>query len=311
MIPRPDEVMPTDATSDAAVASPAPPWPACLQLRFVGDGGRTRLAEARHTGPLRLQRLLHPRGDACQGLLLHPPGGIAGGDSLDVAVHLHAGSEVLLSTPGATKWYRSAGPEAQQSIRLQVDAGATLEWLPQESILFSGADAIQQLELDLAPGARMLGWDIVQLGRIAAGERWNQGRLRQSLSVRRAGQPVWHEQADLRADDALLHSPVGLAGRAVFATLWSAAPALEGAPDAALEQVRETLALTGLQSTAGSSQSSLCAAATWLPAPASLLLVRVLGHDAEAVRGQLERAWAALRPLVSGRPARRPRIWNT
>ena len=298
------------ADSDPAPLS-APAWQASLQLRFGSAGSRTRPLDSHHDGPLRLQRVLRPPDDACQALLLHPPGGIAGGDTLDINVHLEPNSEVLLSTPGATKWYRSAGRSARQSVMLHVAGGAALEWLPQESILFNEADAMQSLHVELEPAARMIGWDIVQLGRIAAGEAWTQGRLRQSLRVHRAKQLVWCEEADFLATDTALHSITGLAGRAVFGTLWAASPALSQAPETGLDVVRAALASEGLQSTPISAQSELCVAATWLPAPAELLLVRALGNDAEAVRQQLERAWAGLRPLTMGRPARRPRIWNT
>jgi urease accessory protein len=303
-------------TNDPATlpAASAPPWHATLALRFVRGGSRTELASSQHGGPLRLQRVLHPAAGGCEALLLHPPGGIAGGDTLQIDVRVEPGADVLLSTPGAGKWYRSAGRAAHQHVTLRVARGALLEWLPQEAILFRGADAVQTLQIHLAADAGMIGWDIVQLGRIAAGEAWDAGRFRQTLCLCRDGVPVWREHADFAADDALLDAPTGLAGQRVFGTLWASGPGLAD-PDAQLAAVREALAASSdpdpLQFAAESEQSLCCAAATWLAAPVELLLVRVLANDAERARAQLEAAWAALRPTVIGRKAQRPRIWST
>ncbi len=290
-----------------------PPWHAELALRFSRVDGATRLTENRHRGPLRVQKPLYPKGrDACEALLLHPPGGIAGGDALDIGVQVDEGAHALLSTPGAAKWYRSAGRAATQRIALHVAAAATLEWLPQEAILFDGADAVQVLGLHLARGSATLGWDIVQLGRTAAGDDWPTGRFRQSLNIARDGHPVFVEWADLRANDPTRHGLTGLAGYPVMGMLWATSPRLAAAPEAALEAVRAAIgAGTGLHEAGHWVQAPLCAAATWLPAPAELLLVRALGCDAEPLRALLEAAWAALRPPTLGRAAYRPRIWAT
>jgi urease accessory protein len=298
-----------------ADASSAPPWHAELALRFTAARTRTELAEARHSGPLRVQRVLHPEADACECLVLHPPGGIAGGDTLHIDITLERGAQVLLSTPGASKWYRSAGRAAMQRVALCVAAEAVLEWLPQEAILFRDADAHQSLEIELAAGASCIGWDLVQLGRIAANESWDVGRLRQSISLRRDGELRWHEHADFSADDPLLDAPTGLAGQRVFGTLWATSSALDADFETALGVARGAAASIitghGLQSRPDSEQSSLCVAATWLAAPVGLLLVRVVGDDAERARAALEAAWSALRPWIAGRAGRRPRIWST
>ena len=290
-----------------------PPWHAELDLRFSRVGDATRVTGNRHRGPLRMQKALYPQGcDACEALLLHPPGGIAGGDVLDIRVRVDEAAHALLSTPGASKWYRSAGRAATQRIDLDVGPAGTLEWLPQETILFDGADAMQVLDLHLATDSATLGWDIVQFGRTAAGDGWPNGRFRQYLSVARNGLPVFVERADLRAEDPARHSLTGLAGYPVAGVLWAASPRLAVASDAALEAVRGALvADSGLHGAGDWVQAPCCAAATWLPAPAELLLVRVLGRDAEALRVLLEAAWMALRPLTLGCAAYRPRIWAT
>lgn len=287
----------------------AAPWQASLRLDFGLRGGHCRLLHNRHNGPLRLQRLLYPQGQgSAEALLLHPPGGIVGGDQLDIGIAVHSAARVLVTTPGAAKWYRSQGRSASQSVALSVTADAALEWLPQESILFDGSDAQQTLAIELEPGARMIGWDIVQLGRIAAGERWCSGRLRQRLRLCRNGRPIWLEQADLMADSPLRTAAQGLAGMPVFGTLWASAPELDD--PAQLDALRAALALE-LAKLRRESGIRIDVAATWLAWPRGVLLVRVLADAAEPLRLLLEAAWAFLRPTVIGLDAVRPRIWST
>lgn len=285
----------------APVQAPLPPWHAQLDLRFARQGHATRAVHRSHRGPLRVQRMLYPEGaDCCHALLLHPPGGLAGGDVLQIDVALEPHAHALLTTPGAAKWYRCTGPGARQSLRLGVAAGACLEWLPQEAILFDGARASQQCEIDLQPGAAMFGWDIVQLGRLAGGERWRSGHWSQHLALRREGRLAWLERAQLDAADALRDSPLGLAGHPVFASAWATSPMLSADPAAALALARQAAA-----------RHALPCGITWLPAPAELLVVRVLGHDGQGVRALLENVWHTLRPCLAARTARRPRIWAT
>lgn len=295
-------------------ASSLPPWRAALDLRFAARDGLTSLASARHEGPLRLQRTLGERDGSCQALILHPPGGVAGGDSLRIDIDIARGAQVLASTPGAAKWYRSNGRGAAQAVRLRVAEGGALDWLPQESVLFREADATQSLQIEMTTGAHHIGWDIVQLGRLAAGEAWDRGRFRQQLELRRDGVLAWRELADFDATDAVMNDPVGLAGHRVFGSLWALAPGLSCSAERALDAVRAVLADIGadslLPATPDREQSLCCAAATWLAAPAEVLIVRALGNDAEAMRAVFEAAWLALRRCL-GRPAQRPRIWST
>ena len=152
-------------------------WEAHLELEFRREAARTVLSTRRHTGPLRVQKALYPEGaDVCQAIVVHPPGGIVGGDSLAIDVDVGTGAHAQLTTPGATKWYRSAGSVARAETALRVAAGAVLEWLPQEAMLFDGARASIALRVDLAPGARFIGWDVICLGRTASGERFDVGR---------------------------------------------------------------------------------------------------------------------------------------
>jgi urease accessory protein len=298
---------PATVSRSAEMVDQAPPWQASLQLGFGLRAGHCRLLHNRHSGPLRLQRLLHPQcPGAAEALLLHPPGGIAGGDVLSMHVDVDGGARVLITTPGAAKWYRTSSRTARQSVVLRIAAGACLEWLPQESILFDGSDAQQVLDIDLSGDARMIGWDVVQLGRTAAGENWRSGRWRQDLRLRRDGRLLWCERADLTAESALRQAAQGLSATAVFGTLWASAPAMNDlvSVDALRHLLRDACDRHG-------GTSKVHAAATLLPHPRNLLLVRALAQDAERLRAVLESAWGQLRPGIIGLDAQRPRIWNT
>lgn len=279
-----------------------PPWQARLDLRYaLAPDGSTRLVHNQHLGPLRVQRALYPEGKAlAHTLLLHPPGGLAGGDSLAMQLTLAPGAQVLCTTPGASKWYHGERGGAQQTVQLTLAAGASLEWLPQEAILFDGADALQALQMELHPSASLIGWDMVQFGRIAAGEAWQRGRWRQRMVLRRDGRECWREFADLGADDPLRDSAIGMAGHAVSATLWASAPSLRAQPDKLLAELRDCAAGYDVRCGIG-----------WVGWPQELLLVRALGSSAEVVRALLEAVWQRMRPSLVGRMPQRPRIWDT
>src|SRR5271166_1361303 len=127
-------------TGDGVIAAAASAgWRGELALAYERSGKRTVLVRRAHRGPLVVQKALYPEGEAvCQSVILHPPAGIVGGDQLALEVDVGDGAWAQLTTPGAAKWYRSAGPRAQQTLAFSVRAKATLEWLPQETIIFDG-----------------------------------------------------------------------------------------------------------------------------------------------------------------------------
>ncbi|MBM7061315.1 urease accessory protein UreD [Pseudomonas sp. UL073] len=272
-----------------------PSWHAELELGYARRDGCTRPVQRRHLGPLRVQKHLYPEGpQVCQHIIVHPPGGIAGGDRLSIAAHVGTDAWAQLTSPGAAKWYRAAGP-AYQRLELRVAAGATLEWLPQETIVYSAAQAELTTRIDLEGDARLFYWDIVALGRPAAGERFASGHFQAHLDIRRDGQLLWHERQRVVGGDGLLDSPIGLAGQPVFATLL-----VTGEIDAdLLERCRELLGPAG-QSVRGD--------LTQLP---GLLVARCLASEALHARAWLIALWRLLRPALLGREAVPPRIWST
>lgn len=270
-------------------------WRANLQLRFARRERRTVLVERMHSGPLVVQKTLHPEGEGiCHAVIVHPPGGIAGGDHLEMRVRIGSAAHALLTTPGAAKWYKANGLLATQDLDFDVDSGGVLEWLPQETILFDAARAQMQTRIALHGDARYAGWEIACLGRRAAGERFRSGLWRQRLRIFRDDVLIWGDYGDVRGDDPLLHSMLGLQGRPVVGRLLIAAGAV---PPDVLERCRE---VTGAEGDAYA-----------LSALPDILVATYLGDHAEAARAWFEALWALLRPWYAGSEAQRPRIWNT
>lgn len=271
-------------------------WQARLDLGFERRGAETLLARREHFGPLRIQKPLYPEGpDLCHAIVLHPPAGICGGDQLRIGVKVGPEAQALLTTPGAGKWYRSAGAQAEQGVSIKVGARGTAEWLPHESIVFDGAAARMRSVVDLDEGARYLGVETICFGRRASGETFERGSLHLASDIRIAGQPVWHERGRIDGGSALLHSPIGLAGFSVCSTVLAAGMATP----------TETLA-------ACRAASSNETGAQWgVSALPQVFVARYLGHSAEAARQWFIELWRHLRPVFIGRDMGVPRIWNT
>ena len=269
-------------------------WTARLDLGFARTARGTTLVRRQHDGPLVVQKALHPEGpDVCQVVLVHPPAGIAAHDDLRVSLDVGSRAHAQVTTPGATRWYRSAGGAATQRVRAAVAQGGALEWLPQGNIVFDGARASSHLRFELAAGASLLAWEWTCLGRHAAGERFTVGRFRQRLEVVRDGALAWCEALDLAGGSALLASPVGLAGLPVFGTLVAAGPRLD---EHALAAVR------ALAPAAGEAAATLVG---------GVLVARWRGPASDAVLDHFNAAWRVLRPVLLGRVATAPRIWST
>jgi len=200
-------------------SSPEARWSARLALDVVRDSSRSVLRGVRHEGPLRIQRAFHPETNGtCHVLVLHPPGGVAGGDDLEIDVGVEPGARALVTGPAAQKLYRCPKAASTQRIRLRARSGA-LEWLPQETIAFHGARSRLDVDVELDLEARFVGWDVLCLGRPASGEPFERGWLDQRWRIRRAGRDVWSDRLRVIPGSPLLTAPWGLRGCTTVATL--------------------------------------------------------------------------------------------
>ena len=282
------------APSAVAAANQRAGWHAHLTLGFAKADSRTRLVRRAHEGPLVVQKPLYPEGDdVCQCIVVHPPGGIAGGDDIELRVDVDTGAHAQLTTPGATRWYRNVGAPAAQRIAFQVEHGAVLEWLPQGTIVFDGAHATSDIRVELAGNASYIGWDVVCLGRTASSEQFTQGRWRQRCDIERDGALIWSERMVLDGNSPWLMSPAGLNGAPVFGTFVAMSSAFG---DSILKACRALAPSEG------------DGAVTRLP---GTLVARYRGASSEAAHAYFSAVWSVVRPRVAGRDAVEPRIWQT
>ena len=272
-------------------------WHARLQLDYALEAART-VVRYQHCGPLRILQSLYPEGDAvCHNVLVHPPGGLVGGDTLDIAATVASGAHALITTPGATRFYRSADEPALQRTRLSLADGARLEWLPLETIGYNGCLAENRLTLELAPGAEMLGWDVTALGLPGAGLPFESGSLQQHVEL----PGVWLERGRLdAADPRLLNSPLGLGGHRCLASVFFVAgqPLARERLEDALDIARKTIAEHPLAATAGATSPN-----------GQVIIVRALAPLVEPAMDLMQRVRAAWRMALWQLPATSPRIW--
>lgn len=257
------------------------------------DGSLKTNLKHRHLGPLRIQKALYPEGPAlCHAIIVHPPGGIAGGDRLEVQLQSQTNSQGLVTTPSAAKWYGTDGAvPATQKIDIALEG--QLEWLPQESIIFDHALVESEIMIKASAQGAMLGWDHLIFGRHASGESFKTGRFAQSLRINICESLVWHDRLVLKGEDALFDSPIGLRGHYAFATLWAILAEPEVWTEVRLESLR-----------------THCPAVSWTVLHPRLLVGRLLVEPLK-LKGSLEHAWRHLRPIVLKRPALNPRLWAT
>jgi len=272
-------------------------WHAHLQLNYTREADRT-VARFLHDGPLRILQSLYPEGDAvCHNVLVHPPGGLVGGDTLSIDVTAAAGSHGLITTPGATRFYRSEGEAAIQRTNIKVAAGARLEWLPLEAICYSGCRAENRLNLQLEPGAELMGWDVTALGLPGANLPFERGSLLQHIEV--PGR--WRERGRIDATDLrLLQSPIGLAGHRCMASLFFIAGSAfaRARRESALDAARALLEVHPLRESAGVTS----------PQP-GVIVLRVLAPVVEPAMQLLREVWRKWRAELWQMSAAPPRIW--
>ncbi|MBD9355503.1 urease accessory protein UreD [Methylomonas albis] len=264
-------------------------WEAELTLGFSQRGDKTALVKRQHRGPLTVQRPFYPEAEICHVYLLHPPGGVVAGDRLTINASAEAAAQALITTPAAGKFYRSGGGEAQQAVNLKVAEHASLEWLPQETIVYQGARLDSSMTIDLAEHGRFIGWEILALGRPAAGEGFDNGSANLNWRISRAGRLLYLER--LRLDAAAFQARWGLFGHSACGTLFAyPATALHLAAVQALIGEEPNRGVTLIE---------------------GLLICRALDRRADLLKGFFERVWGLVRGEVVGKEVCLPRIWAT
>lgn len=268
-------------------------WHGTLNLEFANQQGVTQLVKNAGQAPLRVQRPFYPEGnEVCHCAILHTAGGVVGGDRLTLDLRLQSKSRALITTPAATKIYRTNGREARQVIQVEIAEQACLEWLPQETIVFDQAIYRQEMRVHLAPGAHWMGWEITRFGRTARGEIFTRGSWRSHTEVWQQDHPIWIDRQWLPGEHALFLSPHGLAGCPVIGSFAWIGQVVE--PDL-VEKARSLWAGTG---EVGVTRLQLG------------LLCRYRGTSTTEARRWFTEVWGMLRSTVFERPKPILRIWG-
>ncbi|MBD3884385.1 urease accessory protein UreD [Phormidium tenue FACHB-886] len=277
-------------------------WQGQLSLDFTHQPPKTLLSRSQVQAPLKVQRPFYPEGESvCHTVMLHTAGGIVGGDRLSLDITLHPHAQALLTTATAAKIYRSNGPVAQQTTHLKVASGACLEWLPQETIVFDGAQYRQTLRVELAAEATWLGWEITRMGRTARGEQFTSGTWRSHTEVWQSDQLIWVDPQRIVGGSAMLQSPHGLGGCPVIGSFVFVGRSL--CIDL-LEKIRTLLVASPLEASPPPLPAQI--AVTRLPAG---LLCRYRGHSTLEARRWFIQIWQLLRLEYCERAACLPRVW--
>jgi urease accessory protein len=264
-------------------------WRAALNLNFAATTHKTVLVKRDHVGPLTVQRPFYPEGGVCHVYILHPPGGVVGGDHLTICAKAAAHSHALITTPAAGKFYRSAGEQATQIVEINLTGHAALEWLPQETIIYEGAQLKSSVKVDLAATARFIGWEILSLGRPACAENFDYGLAVMSWQIYCQDKPLFLER--LQLDAKAFAAPWGLQGFSACGTLFATPASAES-----LAKVQELIG-----DTKGRGVTRID----------KLLVCRALDSRSDRLRGFFEQVWGIVRPDTLQRKACSPRIWAT
>ena len=270
-------------------------WRAQLDLEFSKSNNRTILSHRKHFGPLQVQKPFYPEiNGTCHVYILHPPGGVVGGDRLNISIDVDSNAHALITTPAAGKFYRSAGPIAVQKQIIKVASKAILEWFPSENILFSGSKAQIQTKVELAHDSHFVGWEILCLGRPASEEIFSQGELDQRFEVWRDGKPLRIERLKLRGGDPALQAKWGLLGFPVIGSMVCVTD--------------KTELIDSLRTITNVAIGEELFSVTQVD---GAILCYFLGNSVERARNCFISAWKILRQEVIGCEAVEPRIWKT
>lgn len=277
-------------------------WLAQLELIFSKEGQeRTQLIHQKHLGPLLVQKTLYPEKEPiCHAVILHPPAGIAGGDTLNISISLQSNAQVVITTPGATKWYKSNGHLASQKTDIHLQAQAHLDFLPQENIFFDASNAFNQITIHQNQNSSLIGWDISQLGRTAAGEDWSGAHLKSEIELYFENDLAWVESAQIEAADLAKDFSCALDQFRVMGTMWLSS-------QAASSELLEQLALN----LPWSDDVRIGASRIELVHQHGFILVRGVAKEVENLKYYFINIWLKFRQPISGIAPMPLRLWST
>jgi urease accessory protein len=190
-----------------------------ISLAVASEHGKTRRVRVHEEGALRVR---FPNADPgeCEAVIVNTGGGIAGGDCFDLDVNVGAQAQLSVSGAAAEKIYRTHGPDAEISVRLDVKRGGALRWLPQETILYDRTRMTRRIDVDLAEDASIVLAEAIVFGRSAMGETVREGKVSDRWRVRRDGRLIFAETLSLDGAIAQKLSEKAVAGGGVaIATL--------------------------------------------------------------------------------------------
>ncbi len=273
-------------------------WHASLSLQYSLAGSQT-IVHHKHEGPLRVLKSLYPEGDAvCHNVLVHPPSGLVGGDSLEINIEVASGAHALITTPGATRFYGSDKALATQQVNAHVTDGARLEWLPLEALAYNTSYAKNSAVFSLDPDAQLMAWDVTALGLPHANQPWIAGKFSQNLEIKN----LWLESGLIDASDQrLIQSPVGLNGHLCLATLILA-------QGHAWSDTTRTLALEIASDLCPSPSDEIEVGVT--SPNKQVIVLRSLSHQVEPVMQLLKQIWLEWRKQIWDLGTVTPRIWS-
>ena len=288
-------------------------WLASLFLEFAIKSNVSQLVKTSRRGPLNVQKAFYPEGKDCAHVyLLHPPAGIVSGDELNIEICIQDSAHALITTPGANRFYRARtnlaiGDSKQTQIsNINVLGKGICENFPLETIVYEGADAINQLDLKLSSQAHYIGWDISCLGLPAAGQPFKKGRFTQLNRVFIDGKLNFHDRINLTPNNNVCAHVAGLNNHSVLATMLAHAPKVRinvNEKSQLVDRLREQIAHTD-----GIDKPSQKVSVTYIR---DLLVVRYLGDHAEECKAIFTSIWKTIRPIYIQKEANVPRIWLT
>ena len=275
---------------------PSSAWEAKLNLGFSRKNSKTVLSKRRHVGPLTVQRPFYPeKNGTCHLYILHPPGGVVGGDSLDIEVECNSDTSALLTTPAANKFYYSQGNTAKQINFLKIENNATLEWLPQEAILFNGSKVHSRTIIGLNDYAKFIGWEIVSFGRPACNEEFTRGIFKQHYEIWRNCEPLFIDRMNIENHPEFFTSNWGLRNKPVMGLLTAVSNNILQLQSA---QKEIQILIKDVQSLS-------------VTLIGNVLICRCLDTNATTIRECFIDIWTRIRSIILNIQPCAPRIWAT